>query len=145
MDWPMSISQRPKNSSSSASVISATERTLIRQKNNHRAASRASTISLFRKIEHRVQAHPAFPPQRRPFFSGTLARSQSQSMMIPRHSRAARVPPAGSGRDAGDFARQCFTMRNHIVEILFDLWRRSTCLEPTGLRCCYAIVRGRVL
>jgi hypothetical protein len=49
------------------------------------------------------------------------------------------------GRDSLlDFARQPFTMSNHLVEILFHSRRGSICLEPPGLRRCCAIVRGRL-
>jgi hypothetical protein len=65
--------------------------------------------------------------------------------MISRRSLPARVPPVGTGGQAGlDFARQRFTMRNHVVEILLHPWRRSICLEPTGSRCRNTVVRGRL-
>ena len=44
-----------------------------------------------------------------------------------------------------DFARQPFTMNNHLVEILLHSWRGSICLEPSGSRRCCAIVQGRLL
>src|ERR1700732_1642650 len=44
-----------------------------------------------------------------------------------------------------DFARQPFTMNDHLVEILLHSWRGSICLEPPGSHGCCAIVRGRLL